>query len=598
MSLEEFSQGHKGAAGTPVELGAGGALTPEQAAEKRKASLSEAAVARPAYVPGAVSVPGSRQSDLPAGSRLPSEYEDTPKGRNAKKMDILKGVKIIGETHDIEGNPLKNSLLEEASQPVTINKQVKAAPAGSGASSDYENTLRKRMPYPGAANATKGQRAILTETRSNVKVLNDHWNHINESIGDNTSHPLYAVHKNIGGMIALAHHSLDLAEKSKSANTVQVTNVHLRAATDAIHEANEQMHKPDYYINAGSLPPVGTSSTDIPRAHALVEHAVPSDATNLPKYIKLGRGGASKLENTQATFERVRQLNQEMAAGKHPGLNRALGRKVEKFLSQGTPKGGAEYGPTNPGPMTVGNNDMGSAFDTVGFAGARPTSLGAGITPGNPGNLVKGKKVNYLYVHPDAIPSNAVIGQHKTTGQRWAFVDGKPVDKLPSQQAKKLVEYGKHVGQKVVDSNGFEVPHLDEKGKPLSFKALVKAGAMHTTAQDVDPAPSAPNAPAPKPEAQPAERNWDTLPARKRAAINTRRSAQASAAKSAADDIDEQLEDRRKLVEHAYQLSLEEKQQKAATASAKKTTSGKKNKSDEDTIAEAALLGITRRGAN
>jgi hypothetical protein len=247
--------------------------------------------------------------------------------------------------------------------------------------------------------------------------------------------------------------------------------------------------------------------------------------------------------------------------------------------------------------MTIGNNDMGSAFDTIGFAGARPTSLGAGITPGNSENLVKGKKVNFLYVHPDAIPSNAVIGQHKTTGQRWAFVDGKPVDKLPTQQGKKLVEYGKHVGQKVVDSNGFEVPHLNEKGKPLSFKELVNAGAMHTTSQDVDPAPSAPNAPAPKPEAQPAERNWDTLPPRKRAAINKRVQTQATSAQAAAADIDEDLEDRRKLVEHAYQLSLQEKEAKAATAAVKKTTSRKK-KSDSETIAEAALLGITRRGAN
>jgi hypothetical protein len=597
MSLEEFSQGHKGAAGTPVELGLGSALTPEQDAAARRAKSSEVSESRPVYIPGATAIPGSRESSLPAGARFPEEYENTPKGRNRKALDIIKGVKIIGETHDIEGNPLKNTLLEKAAEPINVTKQVKAAPKGSVADSEYEATLRNRMPYPGATNATKSQRAILSDTQSNVKVLNDHWNTINESIGDNTSHPLYAVHKQIGGMIALAQHSLNQATSSKSANTVQVTNVHLRAATDAIHTANEQMHKPDYYINAGSLPPVGTAATDVPRAHALVEHAVPSDKTNLPKYIKLGRGGSSKLENNQATFERLYQLNKEIDAGKHPGLNKQLARRTLAFATKGTPKGGAEYGPTNPGPMTVGNNDMGSAFDTIGFAGARPTSLGAGITPGSAGNLVKGKKVNFLYVHPDAIPSNAVIGQHKTTGQRWAFVDGKPVDKLPTQQGKKLVEYGKHVGQKVVDSNGFEVPHLNEKGKPLSFKELVQAGAMHTTSQDVDPAPSSPNAPAPKPEAKPAPRNWDTLPPRKRAAINTRVQAKTNAAQAAAADIDEDLEDRRKLVEHAYQLSLQEKEEKAATASVKKTTSRKK-KTDAETIAEAALLGITRRGAN
>jgi len=593
MSLEEFGKGHKGAGATPVELGLGSALTPEQDAAAKKAKSEEVSVSRPVYIPGAVTVPGSRQSSLPSGARFPEEF----KSENEKKIFKLRGGKVVGETHDIEGNPLSDPLLKRAAEPRTPKSAAAPAPKGSSAESEYEDTLRKRMPFPGAVNATKGQRQILSETQANIKVLNDHWNKVDEKIGDDSSHPLYSMHNNIGNMVFLAQHSLNQAVSSKAANSVHVTNVHMRAATDAIHQANEQMHLPEYYTTAGSLPPVGTSSTDVPRAHALVEHAVPSDRTNLPKYIKLGRGGASKLQNTQETFERLVQVNREIDEGKHPGVSKQLARKTLKFSKKGTPKGGAEYGPTNPGPLTIGNNDMGSAFDTVGFAGARPTSLGAGITPGNPDNLVKSKKVSFVYVNPNAYPANAEIGQHKITGQRWAFVNGKPVDRLPASKDTKLVPFGKHVGQKVIGANGQEVPHLNDKGKPLSFKELVKAGAMHTTVQDINPAPSSPSAPAPKPEAKPVERNWDTLPARKRAAITNRAQSAARTSASAAAEIDQDLADRQKLVDHAYELYLAEKKNKATAAAEKKaSTPSRKKKSDAQIIAEAAMLGITRRG--
>jgi hypothetical protein len=408
------------------------------------------------------------------------------------------------------------------------------------------------------------------------------------------------VHKKIGGMLALTRFSLDAANKSKTANTIHVTNAHMRAATDSLHAANEQMHATDYYTQAGSLPPVGTQATDVDRAHALVEHATKKDYGALPKYVKLGRGGNSKLENTQETFERVAQLNREMSQGKHPGLSRYLGKEVERRLKEGTLKGGAEYGPTNPGPMTVGNRDMGSAFDTIGFAGARPTSLGAGITPGDSRNLVKDKKVNFVYVHPDAIPANAKIAQHNVTGQRWAFVDGKPVAKLPKDSDKKLVPFGQHVGQKVVDANGREVPHLNDKGKPLSFKELVRAGAMHTTVQDINPAPRSKSAPAEAPEATPGPRNWDTLPPRKRAAIRTRRANEAAGASDQISEIDKTLDDRQAFVDHAWALHQEEQKTKQAAKDAAGPATprtSRKKKTDEEAVAEAALLGITRRGA-
>jgi hypothetical protein len=538
---------------------------------------------------------------LPKGARLPEEFDNTAKGRNAKKLHILRGGMIIGETHDIYGNSLGNKFVEESERPVTITKSVKAAPAGSGSTSDYEDTLRKRMPYPGAAQATKGQRAILNSTGSNLRLLTDHWNKTNEEIGDNTAHPLYEVHKNIGGMLALAHFSLDAANKSKAANTIHVTNAHMRAATDSLHAANEQMHATDYYTQAGSLPPIGTQATDVDRAHALVEHATKKDYGALPNYIKLGRGGNSKLENTQETFERLTQMKREMAdpvtAKKYAGINRGLFSKVLGFATKGTPKGGAEYGPTNRGPMTVGDNDMGSAFDTMGYAGARPTSLGAGITPGSSDNLVKDKKVNFVYVHPDAIPANAKIAQHSVTGQRWAFVDGKPVAKLPKDSDKKLVPFGQHVGQKVVDANGREVPHLNDKGKPLSFKELVRAGAMHTTVQDINPAPRSKSAPAEAPEATPGPRNWDTLPPRKRAAIRTRKANEAASATDQISEIDKTLDDRQAFVDHAWALHQQEQQAKQANKGPATPRPSRKKKTDEEAVAEAALLGITRRGA-
>lgn len=612
MSLKEFGEGHKGAGSTPVSGDSAASETAPSSTpsiselyQKLKEKSDDSRFDVSPTIPGAkMGLRLQSSVGIPAGAKLPEEFDNTARGRNAKSIFKLKGGMVIGETHDVHGNPLSDPLLEAASEKTTVNPEAKAAPAGSEAESAYEDKLRKRMPFPGAANATKGQRAILTSTGTNLRLLTDHWNRINDDIGDNTSHPLYETHKSIGGMLALAHFSLDAANKSKAANTSpQMTAAHMRAATDALHSANDEMHRSSYYTQAGVLPPVGTHATDVDRAHSLVEHPVAKDTGNLPKYIKLGRGGDSKIENTQATFERLKQMQREMAdpelSKKYAGINRGLFSKVLGFATKGTPKGGAEYGETNRGPVSVGDNDMGSAFNTVGFAGARPTSLGAGITPGSSDNLVKSKKVNFVFVHPNAVPVNAKIAQHKVTGQRWAFVDGKPVDSLPKESEKKLVPFGKHIGMKVIDANGREVPHLDDKGRPLSFKELVRAGALHTTVQDVNPAPRSKSAPEEKPEPVPAERNWDTLPKKQRAAITKRKEDAVQDVNAQIADIDDQISDRQKLVDHVWEQHQAEQAAKEEAKKAKPTTTkpSRKKKTDAEIVAEAALLGIKRRGA-
>jgi hypothetical protein len=340
-----------------------------------------------------------------------------------------------------------------------------------------------------------------------------------------------------------------LAKKAKASNNVEEANNHMRTATDALHTANKIMHNTVFDITKAGQPPIGTQVTDEDRAHSLVEFPMAKSEGKLNKTLKMGRGEMSQVDNSRDTFEKIARVKLGMMSkdpsirGLYAGLHPSVVRKLLKSSAEGTRKGAQEWSETNPGPQTPSSTSMGRPFDSIGFGGSGAAVQSSVV--GSPENVVKTKKL-MVAVHPNPAPQGAFVANDTDPvtgkiipGTRKLIHKGNEIP-FPKAEDRKFVEFGKHIGLKVIDKNGFEVPHMDENNKPMTWKELSSSPAhtfVKTTSSPVQPLPQA-TKPA-KPAAE-KPRNWDTLPKRKRAAISNRQSEAEKAIQARIDELEDE----------------------------------------------------------
>jgi len=586
MSAQEFHNARQNASGVPVE----GATSAEQPAAapsfpiRRVASTSET---QPTTSPGLqhiVDEQGVKRPLIPnstTGTLQPAKFADEfDKGdaENRRKEKFIKsGGAIIGVTHDEQGNVMKSVPAEEA--PAKIGKKAAfiaqkgaaKAPKDSQSESAYEDKLRQRMPYPGATTASKSQESILTSAAGHLNILTDHWNKVNSIINDDTSNPIFGVHAEVGARLNLAHAYLNAARTAKGKNQ-NISHEHMKLATDALHEANKMMwNNPGYSIIAGDNPPVGTHATDIDRAHSLVEFPTRKEAGRLANVLKIGRGKydikgsqiSSKVENTQEFYERLDQMKREMShpdpaiSGKYAGINRNLFAHVYKLASKGTPRGGESWSQDNPGAQSInGLFGTGNLISPYGVGSdVKNISQGSNFDTGRPTALIK-TRVPMVQTHPDPLPANADIITHRVTGQKWASVNGKLVERMPEADSVVMVPFGQHTNLKVTDKFGREVPHVDENGRLLSLSKLRRSGAkIEDTVRYTSP-PSNPTAPKPAAPAAPAAPRKPTAKE-----INEQAKKQRLRAENDAD-IERAQNDLSDSIERAYAIVQQRKLEK------------------------------------
>ena len=559
MSLEEFGKGHKGAGRTPV-------VAPESAPSAELTHVvDEEGVKRPLIL-NSVSkklepAKFSDEFDPISPREAKEKYPGSHAADAQRKRDrwLLKGGAIIGETHDAQGNPIKNEAVKEFDKPVTPEKYSKVkrpASTGTGAGSEYEAKLRAQMPKgPGTGKATRSVQTLLSNASRNLTILNDHHALIEKELttsnGDELrDHPAYSSHSEAGGHLALAQVQLELANKSKKQNTdTTVTNNHIRTLTDALHTANRILHNSTFDATKAGIPPIGTAVTDEDRAHALAELPMAKTEGKLNPTLKLGRGPMSQLENSRDTHEKIGKVYRAMTSrdpfelNRYPGLSKSVVRKFFKWSQEGTKKGAPEFGETNAGPMAASSTSMGRPFDSIGFGGS-----GAAVqssVKGSPENVVKTRKL-MVAVHPNPAPQGAFVvhDTDPTTGKaipgtRTLMHKGKVITP-PSPSDVKYVEFGKHIGLKVINKNFEEVPHMDENNKPMTWEELKNAGAhigVQTFKTPVQPLPQ-----ATKPEPAPTEkdRKWDTLRKKQRDAITARKQQEKAAIQAKINELEEE----------------------------------------------------------
>jgi len=524
MSLEEFGKGHGGAGGTPVngensteqsssaasDTSSGWVKSPElEAVEKESA-------AKPA---------SSGIIDLKPGLRLPEQFEK----KSQMWAHINKGGLVVGVNSDIHGNrTLAAAPTDQPRQKLSKEELMKPLSGVSDAGSEYEDKLRKNMPFPGAFAATKKLRPIINDTQSNFKILTDHWNDLKTTVENDPLHPAREAHQQIGMHLAVTEAALQRAHAALDNGKPHEATVHVRMATNSLHMANQSMSNPEYWASmGGKRSPVPLSSTDIDRAHALVEHPVPNEISALSKGLKLGR---TNIDNNRFVFERLSEINSALnhpdpaKRAKYMGLNPQLVKYKLKQSTQGTEKGGPEWDALNAGPYThVEGFDVDANEGTSRVGETKPVRKG--IAPGTRA-VTNPKTIPMVYVHPNALPAGTKIMRGKkgtaVEGQLAAFDPlGKQL-KMPKLEDVKIVPYGQHYGMKVINDQGMHVPHLNEKGVPLTFEQLRGAGARTIGYEDVTPAPSHPNAPKPEDAAPEKPRNWDTMRSVEREALTTR----------------------------------------------------------------------------
>jgi len=570
-NLEEFGNGHKGAANTPVT---GSEVTGGEAASAEVASAPSFPIRRVV-------------SSSPGLSSTSEAKSEEPETMSVSEF-IAKGGKLAPE----EAKTLKVKQEELPSEaPVTktpadetpkmgrkerfkAEKASVKAPKESQSESAYEDKLRKRMPWPGKTSVSRPQESILTGSASNLKVLTDHWNKVNSVMKDDVSNPAFATHAEVGARLSLAAAYLGASRAAKGKNQ-NVSHEHMKVATEALHDANKMMwNNTAYSITAGSNPPIGTAATDENRAHALVEFPTRKEAGRLANSLKIGRGTydikgsqiSSKVENTQEFYERLEQMKTEMnhpdpsISGKYAGINRGAFAHVYKLATKPTPRGGSQWGPTNPGPNSLnGRFGTGNLISPYGVGNdIKNVSQGSNFDTGKPTVAVR-TTIPMVQTHPSPLPANADIIRHKKTGQIWASVNGVPVDKMPEDKDKVMVPFGQHIGLKVTDSFGREVPHVNEKGNPLSLSKLRKANAHIKTTVKYSSPPSAPNAPKPSVAAEP------TTPRALTAKELNEQSKKERLKSENSSDIDRAQADMSDAIEHAYAIVQQRKLEKKAT---------------------------------
>lgn len=192
-------------------------------------------------------------------------------------------------------------------------------------------------------------------------------------------------------------------------------------------------------------------------------------------------------------------------SGQFAGTNRGLFTHVFRVASKPTPRGGQPWSQDNLGPESInGRFGTGNLISPYGVGNdIKNISQGSNFDTGRPTTLVK-NYVPMVQTHPSPLPANADIIKHKVTGQTWASVEGKLVEKMPEDSNKVMVPFGQHTNLKVTDRFGREVPHVDEKGRLLSLRKLKAAGAKIEDTTEYSSPPSAPNAPKPAVQTAPA----------------------------------------------------------------------------------------------
>jgi len=464
--------------------------------------------------------------------------------------------------------------------------------------SEYEAQLIARRTAAGSTRPSRTQASIYKSASENLRLLEDHWNKVHTLLGGNDetgekdldiNHPVFAAHVRIGGNLAAARMSLINSKNAALQNNTEEAIRHLTDATHMIHAANSAdggMHSSEYYTSAGSLPPVGTAGTDKDRAHMVVEYPTAKTAGALIPSVKLGRYGS--VENTQANFEKVENLRRKLRANDPSvsGVNRQLFNRVYRMLKKGTAVGGAEFSrELGTGTNVAGQDAINpAALKTEGVVNISEANKG-----GARGDISKGEPQQFVYVHPDAMPGNAVAFFNKETGKTSFHVDGGPPIKRPSTPPI-AVPYGQHLFKKVVDREGMEIPHLKDDGTPLSFEELKDAGALTQTVTPVAAAPSAAQAPKPKAEAKPEPRSWDVLTKEQREAAAQKAADRKAETDKQLSDIDAQISQLPSVLNKAYEWKLSQK--KTRTKGPRKT--GRKNMTDAELIAEALTQGVTR----
>jgi len=551
-NLGEFGNGHGGAGGAPVAGESNSVASETAPAAGLQHIVDEKGVKRPLIL-------------NPVSKKLePAKFADEYDYPGANPADITRaknrwigaGKAIIGETHDEQGNPIANEKVEAFNKPVRPEKfvtQKRPVAAGTGAGSEYEAKLRKNMPQgPGTGKATRSQRQILQNAAANLVILNTHHDNIGAELTDGkgnelVDHPAYDSHANAGAHLATAEYYLGLAKKAKASNNVEEANNHMRTATDALHTANRVMHSSVFDITKAGQPPIGTGVTDEDRAHSLVEFPMAKSAGKLNKTLKIGRGEMSQVENSRDTFEKLARIRLGMMSkdpsirGLYAGLNPSVVRRMLKFSQVGTEKGSQEWSDTNAGPQTAVSTSMGRPFNAIGFGGSG-AAVQSSVT-GSPENVVKTNKL-MVAVHPNPAPQGAFVANDTDPvtgkiipGTRKLIHKGKEIP-FPKAEDRKFVEFGKHIGLKVIDKNGYEVPHMDENNKPMTWKELSSSPA-HTMVQTIkSPVQPLPQATKPAKPAAAKPRNWDTLPKRKRAAITARQSDAERAIQARIDELE------------------------------------------------------------
>jgi hypothetical protein len=553
MSLKEFGEGHKGAGSTPV-VAEPTAVAPENApGAGLQHIVDEKGVKRPLIF--------NSVSKKLEPAKFADEY-DYPGAKpgdvtRAKNKWIGAGKAIIGETHDEQGNPIANEKVEAFNQPVRPEKFAKVkrpASTGTGAGSEYEAKLRAKMPAgPGTGKATRGVQTLINNASRNLTILNDHHALVEKELltsnGDELrDHPAYASHSEAGGHLALAQVQLDLVNKSKKENSdTTVTNNHIRTLTDTLHTANKILHNSTFDTTKAGIPPIGTQVTDEDRAHALVELPMAKTAGKLNPTLKLGRGPMSQLENSRDTFDKIGKVYRAITSrdpfelNRYPGISKSVARKFFKWSQEGTKKGAPEFGETNPGPMAASSTSMGRPFDSIGFGGSGAAVQSSVL--GSPQNVVKTRKL-MVAVHPNPAPKGSfftndtdpVTGE-VIPGTRTLMHNGKVITP-PNPSAVKFVEFGKHVGLKVINKAGEEIPHMDENNKPMTWEELKNAGAHIGVQTFKTPVKPLPQSIKPKFDSPERARNWDTLRKKQRDAITAREDAAKAAIQSKIEELE------------------------------------------------------------
>jgi len=350
--------------------------------------------------------------------------------------------------------------------------------------------------------------------------LEDHWLATKEAVQNTGIPELAEAHQNIGLHIGLAKESLKLAHEQMASGRIHHANIHLRMATNALHTANQSLNDNAYSLLLGSKSPVGLAATDEDRAHALVEHAIPSETSKLAKTIRLDN---TQVANNTFLAKRMHEINTSLKSSnpfernKYLGLHPDLLKFVTDTTQKGTPKGGPEWD-------TLAKNSPNAYRDDIDLGlneGSDRKGAVRSATPGgSPGTMVptERRKIYMVATHPDPHPEGTrmQVDDNKLSG---TYGLPRPVYQGTALPLKnfgdiKFVPFGQHHGLKVINRFGIHIPHSEitmggdgrAGERSLNPKELQDRGALMQVYNDETPVPSHPGAQAPRPQPTPPPR--------------------------------------------------------------------------------------------